>query len=134
MMLTQVAMAPRFAPMHKYRSLAVWRRAHELVLLSHRATDQAYHPRSRALFDQVRRAATSVEANLVEGYALGTPKQFRRHLRIALGSAAEAECLVRTAGELGYLSDEVAQEAARLLDEVLAMLFGLLRKPIRTGS
>jgi len=71
---------------------------------------------------------------LVEGYALGTPKQFRRHLRIALGSAAEAECLVRTAGELGYLSDEVAQEAARLLDEVLAMLFGLLRKPIRTGS
>ncbi len=71
---------------------------------------------------------------MVEGYALGTPKQFRRHLRIALGSAAEAECLVRTAGELGYLSDEVAQEAARLLDEVLAMLFGLLRKPIRTGS
>ena len=64
-----------------------------------RATDAQYHPRSRALFDQLRRAALSVEANVVEGYALGTPLQFRRHLRIALGSAAEAESFVRTASD-----------------------------------
>lgn len=119
--------------MDKYRSLAVWQRAHELVLLALRATDRAYHPRSRALFDQLRRAAISVEANIVEGYALGTQKQFRRHLRIAVGSAAEAECLLRVASELGYLPQDMLQQAAANLDEILAMLFGLLRKPIRTG-
>jgi len=116
--------------MHKYKSLAVWKRSHELLLGTLRSTDASYHPRSRALFDQIRRAAISVEANLVEGYALGTPLQFRRHLRIACGSAAEAECLLRAAGELGYLSGDVVGRMEALLDEILAMLFGILRKPL----
>src|SRR5438552_13059774 len=117
-------------PMHKYKSLAVWKRSHELLLGTLRSTDASYHPRSRALFDQIRRAAISVEANLVEGYALGTPLQFRRHLRIACGSAAEAECLLRAAGEPRYLSGDVVGRMEALLDEILAMLFGILRKPL----
>ncbi len=116
----------------KYQSLAVWQRAHALVVQVLRETDAAYHPRSRALFDQLRRAALSVECNIVEGYALSTPLQFRRHLRIALGSAAEAEALCRTAGELAYLPDQVVARSEALLDEVLAMLYGLLRKPLPT--
>jgi four helix bundle protein len=120
--------------MRKYRSLAVWQRAHALVLLTLRRTDAAYHPRSRALFDQVRRAVISIECNIVEGYALGTPLQFRRHLRIALGSAAEAEAMLETAGEVAYLPESVVRDAGALLDEVLAMLFGLLRKPIATKA
>lgn len=120
--------------MHKYRSMRVWQLSHQLVLLTLKNTDRAYHPRSRTLFDQLRRAAISVEANLVEGYALGTPLQFRRHLRIAVGSGAEAECLLRTAGEMGYVPQEFATEAEALLNEVLAMLFSLVRRPIRPGG
>src|SRR6266496_4705110 len=93
--------------MNKYRSMTVWQRSHALVMVALKTTDKAYHPRSRALFDQVRRAAISIEANLVEGYALGTAPLFRRHLRIAVGSAAETECLVPTAGEMRYLPETV---------------------------
>ena len=120
--------------MHKYRSMIVWQRSHDLVLCALKETDKAYHPRSRALFDQLRRAAISVECNLVEGYALGTPPLFRRHLRIAIGSAAETECLVRTAAEMGYLTQERTNEMAALLDEILALLFALIRRVSRTGS
>src|SRR5438093_12826585 len=91
--------------MHKYRSMIVWQRSHDLVLTALRDTDKAYHPRSRPLFDQLRRAAISVECNLVEGYALGTAPLFRRHLRIAIGSAAETERLVRPASGMGYLPE-----------------------------
>jgi len=118
--------------MDKYQSLNVWKRAHELLVSTLRATDSAYHPRARSLFEQIRRAAISVEANIVEGYALGTPRQFRRHVRIAIGSAAEVQCLVRAAHELEYLAAVEVGRLGALLDEVLAMLFGLLRKPIRT--
>jgi len=117
---------------HKYRSLVAWQRAHEAMLLALTKSDAAFHPRSKALFDQLRRAAISVEANIVEGYALGTPLQFRRHLRIAMGSAAEAECLTRAAGELEYLPSDVAARLEALLERTMAALHGLLRKSIRT--
>ncbi len=120
--------------MEKYRSLNAWKRAHELLLVALRATDAAYHARARALFDQIRRAAISVEANIVEGYALGTAPLFRRHARIAAGSAAEAECLIRAAGELGYLPSEIVTRCEKLAGDTLALLFGLLRHPPATRT
>ncbi|PYO97099.1 MAG: hypothetical protein DMD61_12920 [Gemmatimonadetes bacterium] len=119
---------------HKYRSLVVWQRAHEALLLALTKSDAQFHPRSKALFEQLRRAVISIEANIVEGYALGTPPLFRRHLRIAMGSAAEAECLTRAAGELRYLSEDVVRELERLLDRTMAALHGLLRRPVRPGG
>jgi four helix bundle protein len=57
--------------------------------------------------------------------------QFKKHLRIAMGSAAEAECLVRAAGELTYLPTEVAAELENLLGGTMRVLRGLLRVPIK---
>ena len=115
------------AGMHRYRSLEAWRKAHQAALVTLRTTDQAYHPRSRSLFDQIRRAAVSVEANVVEGYALGTPAQFRKHLFIARGSGAEAECLARLAAELGYLSAEQGRDLELAFGAALRLIAGLLR-------
>jgi four helix bundle protein len=117
--------------MESYRSLAAWQRAHEAVLTALRASDQHYQPRARAIFDQLRRAIISIEANIVEGYALRTPLLFRKHLRIALGSAAEAECLVRVCGELEYLPLDTIKGLQGLLDGTIRTLVGFLRKPVR---
>jgi four helix bundle protein len=117
--------------MRKYRSLDAWKRARETSLLVLRATDEAYHPRALPLFAQLRRAAVSIEANIVEGYALGTPLQFRRHLRIAIGSAAEAQALVELAAEMGYLPAQPAAPIAAALDRTLGCLHGLLRATAR---
>src|SRR5882762_6301049 len=114
--------------MHKYRSMTVWQRSHAVVISILRETDRAYHPRSRALFDQLRRAAISIECNLVDGYALATSMQFRRHLRIAIGSAAETESLIRTAAEMKYLPEACLSGIVALLDEILALLFTMIRR------
>jgi len=119
---------------HKYQSFDAWKRAHQCVIIVFRATDAAYHPRARPVFDQLRRATLSVEANFVEGYALGTPALFRRHLRIAMGSAAEAECLTRTAGELCYLADGAVRQVEALLGGTMRALHGLLGRPTRTAA
>ena len=118
--------------MHKYQSFDAWKRAHAAAVLALTATDGARQPRNWAVFDQLRRAAVSVEANIVEGYALGTSKLFRRHLRIAMGSAAEAECLARLAGELRYLPEPVVKELEGLLGGTMRALHGLLGRPRRT--
>src|SRR5947208_3966435 len=114
--------------MQKDRSLFACQQAHQAAVLTLKQCDASYHPRSRALFDQLGRATISVEANIVEGYALSTPLQFRRHLRIAVGSAAEAESLIETASEMDYLPADAVRTMRELVDETLATLFGLLRK------
>ncbi len=120
--------------MYGYQSLDAWKRAHAAALLILRATDGANHPRTFAIFDQVRRAALSVPANIVEGYALSTPALYRKHLRIALGSAAETEYFVRVAAELGYLPGAVVTEAEGLLGGAMRALVGLIRRPHRRGQ
>ncbi len=115
--------------MHSYQTLDAWKRAHAAVVLVFRATDQARHPRSFTLFDQLRRATLSVEANIVEGYALGTVPLCRRHLRIAFGSAAEAECQARIARELGYLSQSVVDGVEEALGGTMRAIHGLMRSP-----
>jgi four helix bundle protein len=112
---------------HKYQSLEARKRAHQAALLAHHATDAAFHPRARDLFNQIRRAAASVEANVVEGHALGMTPQFLRHLRIAMGSAAEAESLTRLATELGYLPPEPARELETILGGAMRAIRGLRR-------
>lgn len=118
--------------MESYRSLIVWQRAHDLFVKTLRATEKGNRPPTWPVFDQLRRAAISVEANIVEGYALRAPRQFRRHLRIALGSAAESECLIRGAAELEYLPNQVAEELLRLTSDIIGLLRGLLRRPAST--
>src|SRR6059036_950049 len=115
--------------MHSYKTLEAWKRAHAAVLLVFQATGRARHPRAFGLFDQLKRATLSVEANIVEGYALNTIALCRRHLRIAFGSAAEAECLLRLASELGYLPEEAVRDITLGLATTMRALRGLLRRP-----
>ena len=64
--------------MNSYRTLSAWKQAHTALLMTFRATDAAYHPRKISIFDQIRRAVTSIEANIVEGYALNTTGRRRK--------------------------------------------------------
>ena len=115
--------------MDSYRSLDAWKCAHAAVILVHKSTEKLNRPRSWAILDQLRRAVISIETNIVEGYALATLPQCRRHLWIAFGSAAETESLVRDVGELGYLDDPVILELESLLARVLRTIRGLIRNP-----
>ena len=113
--------------MKKYQSLVAWQSAHAIVISVFTTTDKYYHPRARSIFDQLRRAAMSIEANIVEGYALGSTAQFLRHLRIARGSAAECECLIRIVKELQYLKDPEVSELGEQIDLAIRTLWGLIR-------
>jgi len=51
-----------------------------------------------------------------------------------MGSAAEAECLIRAASELNYLPSDVAAELENLLGGTMRVLRGLLRLPAKPQS
>jgi four helix bundle protein len=122
--------------MRRYDELKVWQRSHALVLELY---EQTHGLPSRELFgltSQIRRAAISVTANLAEGSKRSSSTDFARFVAVAEGSAAEVDCLVLTAKDLGYLEPKVADKLRNELEEILKMLCGLRTKlqSQRTGT
>ena len=70
------------------------------------------------LVDQMRRAAISIPSNIAEGYGRNTTKEYVRFLSIARGSRYELETQLRICIMLDYITDEQAENAFELCQEV----------------
>ena len=81
-----------------------------------------------ALGDQVRRAATSITANLAEGSGRKSIREKVRFLEIAFGSMTEAFCELQTACDLGYITKEQFDELRPRFTDIARMLSGMRKK------
>ena len=77
------------------------------------------------LISQMQRAAVSIPANIAEGHARSSTKDYLRFLAIAQGSIAELETQLLLARRLEYGDPESQSEVLASLDEVGRMLRGL---------
>lgn len=110
-----------------YQELQVYQEAHTLVLLVYKSTRGFPKHELFGLISQMRRAASSVPANILEGYGRRSRKEFRRFLMIAQGSLTELEYYLELSRDLEYLSDKdysVLEEQRR---KVGALLGGFIR-------
>ena len=94
----------------------------ELVDLVYRlaATFPAFE--QYGLRSQLTRAAVSVPANIAEGQARATSRDFANYLNIARSSLMETDTLLEVAVRQGYLTEEDASRAVALIAEVGKML------------
>ena len=106
-------------PAKSFEDLIVWQKAHDFVLGVYRATRSFPPEELYGLTNQLRRAATSVPANIAEGFKRKTKADKARIMNVAEGSLEEARYYLRLAHDLGYLSHTElparAQEVGRLL-------------------
>ena len=89
--------------MKDFKDLKVWVRAHELTLATYRATRLFPREETYGLVSQLRRAASSIGANIAEGCGRRPDREFVRFLQIARGSASEVEYHILLARDLEYL-------------------------------
>ena len=111
--------------MHPFRRLAVWEKAHELVLLAYPVTEGPLQRRFPSLANQLRRALAAIPANIAEGSGHSSQAQFNRYLSIALASAREAEYHLLLAKDLGALDLKQYAGLEARLGAVTGMLFRL---------
>lgn len=114
--------------MQDFRKLRVWRKAHELVLAVHRATQSGRRKGSAALVSQLRRAAISIPANIAEGCGHSRPKELARFLQIAMASANEMEYHLLLARDLGLISSAVYERLDIESVQMKRMLASLIQR------
>ena len=86
--------------------------------------ENSWRPQARAAFDQLQRAALSVQLNIAEGYARKAPKQFLFHLQVAYGSAVETTELIELLQSRGLVPREPALAAIQGSPTVSAVALG----------
>jgi len=89
--------------MAPYKRLLAWQECHKLVLDVYRATQSFPKHELYGLTSQVRRAAFSAAANIVEGASRKGRREFRRFLDISVASLSEVEYALEVANALDYV-------------------------------
>ncbi len=110
-----------------YRDLLAWKKAFELSLAIYRTTSGFPSEEKFGIVAQLRRAGVSIPSNVAEGQGRRSKGEFLHHLRIALGSLAEAETQVLIADALGYFRPKDAAKLLSLTAEVGRLINGLIR-------
>jgi four helix bundle protein len=80
------------------------------------------------LTSQIRRACSSIPANIAEGCGRDGDAEFSRFLRIAMGSATELDYHLLLARDLKFITLEVYEQLSRELVEVSRMLNAFMQK------
>ena len=108
--------------MKSVEDLDVFKMAHELALKTYATTKKFPREETFSLVDQMRRAASSVGMNLMEGAMRLGSREYRQFVGIARGSAGEVCYQLLLARDLKYISNEAYDELRSGYDRVIQML------------
>jgi len=113
--------------MRDYRKIEAWKLADDLTVAIYERTRTFPREEVYGLTSQLRRAAYSVPANIVEGSARETKRDYLHFLYIARGSLTEAQYFVHLSHRLGHLSDPEAESLGEQFKRAFGCLHGLIR-------
>ena len=111
--------------MRPHEKLEVWKQAIEFVVSAYEQTKNFPLEERFGLTSQIRRAAVSIPANIAEGAARHSDKEFLHFLAIAQGSCSEIETELLIASKLGFLPNAVYAQLKTDSDSIGRMLVGL---------
>jgi four helix bundle protein len=99
----------------------------DLAVACYVATKNFPRDETYGLTSQIRRAASSIPANIAEGQGRRLTKEFQQFLAHARGSLLELDTHLELALQLGYFSNDAHSVLQAKIDEVGRILNGLLR-------
>lgn len=109
-------------PAQSYRDLEVWKKAMILARAIYAACDQMPKREEYRLTSQMIRAAISIPANIAEGHARSTRRNYAHFISISRGSTAELETLILLARDTQLLPEELTGSLLASAEEVGRML------------
>lgn len=114
--------------MQNFTRLKVWDKSHKLTVELYRVTMLFPREELYGLTSQIRRASSSIPANIAEGCGRQGNAELSRFLYIAMGSASELQYHLLLAKDLNFLADNDYQTLSNDVEDVKRMLTSLIGK------
>lgn len=114
--------------MRDYRKYKVWELGHEITLEVYKLTQNFPKQEMYGITSQMRRASSSIAANIVEGCGRESDAEFRRFLIIAQGSANELEYFTILSKDLGYIEESTFLKLNNKVDKNRRSINSLINK------
>jgi len=115
----------------RFRNIKAWQRADRLVSLVYTVTQTLPIEERYGITSQMRRAAVSAAANIVEGASRHSRLEYLQFLSVAKGSLNELSYYIHLARRLGYITEARFQELDEQYDETARTLYGLMQSVSR---
>ena len=115
-------------PVRHYRDLRVWQEAHQFTLNLYRLTQRFPREELYGLTSQIRRASSSIAANLAKGCGRRSEREMLRFVQIAIGSASELDYHLLLARDIGFLNSDQYHALHSALDRVRKRLNALAHR------
>jgi four helix bundle protein len=113
--------------MRDYTKIDAWKFADDLAVAVYNRTRTFPREEIYGLTSQLRRASYSVPANIAEGSARESKRDYLHFLYIARGSLTETQYFIHLARRLGYLQMDEAEKLNVQTKQTFACLHGLIR-------
>lgn len=110
-----------------HKKLNVWKKAIDLVLMIYNVSQEFPEEEKFSLTSQIRRSAISISANIAEGAARHTKKEFVNFLHIAQASLSELDTHLEISKRLNYISDKDYNEINLIMSEIDKIISGLIK-------
>ncbi|ESW87972.1 four helix bundle protein [Mesorhizobium sp. RSR565B] len=113
---------------NSYKDLIVWQQAMDLAISTYSLTKTWPKEELYGLTSQIRRSATSIPANIAEGYGRDNRGSYQQFLRIAQGSLKEFETHLQIAQRIGVATHGQAEHLLLAAEAIGKMLRQLILK------
>jgi len=113
--------------MESYRELKVWQQAMDLAVECYATTKAFPKEELFGMTSQIRRCATSVPANIAEGWGRQSTGDYIKFLRIAQGSLKELETHLLLCTRVELLDTDNLQQFESRTTDIGKMLAALIR-------
>ncbi len=113
--------------MRDYTKIDAWKLADDLTVAIYQRTREFPREEQYGVTSQLRRAAYSVPANIVEGSSREGKRDYLHFLYIARGSLSETQYFLHLAHRLGFLSADEAAAFNNQTKQAFACLHGLIQ-------
>jgi four helix bundle protein len=111
-----------------FTDLNVWKEGHKFVIMIYEITKLFPKEETYSLIDQMKRASSSITANIAEGFGRQTYKEKVQFYYLAKGSLSELKNFILIAKDINYLTEGQFLALIDQSNTVGQLLQGLIKK------